>query len=264
MNAFSFEVYPKVNIFLKILGRERGYHTLVSRLVLVKNSFRDHISIKNARTFALKGDFDCPVQSNTLYKALQALRSHMEFRNVKSSLLRALDSLEIEVEKHIPTQAGFGGGSANAGGLLRHLNTHLELGLTLDELYHVGMRVGSDVNFFISGLEYAHVSHFGEIVESCQDMPLELELLASKIACKTSEVYQAFGQTQPIPLDLNMLKNTHSAILLQNHTRSTLNDLLQAALKVVPALQELETNLATRWFFSGSGSGFFALKENRV
>ncbi|WP_121022065.1 4-(cytidine 5'-diphospho)-2-C-methyl-D-erythritol kinase [Helicobacter vulpis] len=262
MNPFGFVVCPKVNIFLKITGFEGGYHLLNSRLVLVQNSFKDCIEVRCADRFALKGDFDCALQDNTLYKALQALKSHLEHKKTPPALLQLLDRLKIEVEKHIPTQAGFGGGSADAGGLLRELNTHLNLGLSLQELYGIGARVGSDVNFFISGLECAHVSHFGEVVEPFADTPLELELLNPNIACKTPEVYRAFAQTQPTPLDFATLQRTPSIVLLQTHSRAVLNDLLKPALKIAPDLKEVEARLGTRWFFSGSGGGFFALKED--
>ncbi|MFC3846973.1 4-(cytidine 5'-diphospho)-2-C-methyl-D-erythritol kinase [Helicobacter baculiformis] len=265
MNPFSFEVCPKVNIFLKIVGYEQGYHLLVSRLILVKNSFKDYIHVKRARVLSIKGNFDCAMLNNTIFKALQALKFHLECKGgVQAALLQLLGGLEIEVEKNIPAQAGFGGGSADAGVFLRELNTHLNLGLSLEELYKIGSRVGSDVNFFISGLASAHVSHFGEVVKPFEDTPLELELLAPQIACETQAVYRAFSQTQPISFDLDTLKHTHSKTLLQTHSRFALNDLLQPALKIIHPLRELEERLAPHWFFSGSGSGFFAPKEGRA
>lgn len=69
-----FEVYPKVNVFLKILHKEGAYHKIISRMCLVKNKLKDIISVKNALSFSLKGDFDCPLEENSLFKALQILK----------------------------------------------------------------------------------------------------------------------------------------------------------------------------------------------
>ncbi|WP_120945961.1 4-(cytidine 5'-diphospho)-2-C-methyl-D-erythritol kinase [Helicobacter labacensis] len=255
MNPFGFAVCPKVNIFLKISGCEQGYHLLDSRLVLVANSFKDYIQVKRASKFSLKGAFDCPLEQNTIFKAWQALKAY--WQDKKQGDL-ALEGLQIEVEKHIPSQAGFGGGSADAGGFLNAINTHLNLGLGLEELYQIGARVGSDVNFFISGFKSAHVSHFGEVVQGFEEPLLDLELYAPKIACSTKAIYRAFERSTP--LDIPTLKRTPSLALLQTHPRDALNDLLAPALQITPELRELEARLGPQWFFSGSGSGFFAPK----
>lgn len=255
MSPFSFEVYPKINVFLKILGLHGGYHTLISRLVLVKNTFKDFISIKTGSAFALKGDFGCALQENTIYKMLQALKQHLQAKQAPSSLLKLLDTLHIEVEKHIPTQAGLGGGSANAGMLLAQLNQNLNLDLSLPECYAIGAQVGSDVNFFISGFSSAHVYGRGEWVSPFKESTLEWEILTPPMSCQTARVYALFEKTSPFK-DMALPSDQ----LLKKYDRSALNDLLTPALKAYPKLAQFEKQLPPHWFFSGSGGGFFALK----
>ncbi|WP_104579068.1 4-(cytidine 5'-diphospho)-2-C-methyl-D-erythritol kinase [Helicobacter felis] len=259
MKAFEFEVFPKINIFLKLIGREGGYHTLISRLALVKDSFKDWIAVKPSSCFSLKGDFNCSLSQNTIYKMLQILKNYL-----KPSLASCLEQLSIEVQKNIPVGAGLGGGSADAGVLLRELNAHLELGLSLEQCYDIGAQVGSDVNFFISGFSSANVYHFGEVVESFEENPISIEICTPlNTACETPKVYQAFDSLPPPTKTGESWSAMRSADLLKNFTQSALNDLYRPATILYPILREFEAGLDPqfKWFFSGSGSSFFRLKE---
>lgn len=121
------KAYPKINLYLHIIGREtigsQRYHLLRSRFVRVVNEqnsehkLYDEIEITpaNAASDIVLGNFPCAVQESSVYRALQ--------------ILRAVDGVElpplrIEVCKHIPSGAGLGGGSADAGVVLRALIEH--------------------------------------------------------------------------------------------------------------------------------------------
>jgi 4-diphosphocytidyl-2-C-methyl-D-erythritol kinase len=57
----------------------------------------------------------------------------------------------IKLEKSIPSQAGLGGGSADAAAALVGLNTVWNARLSRRDLMHLGARIGSDVPFFLHG-----------------------------------------------------------------------------------------------------------------
>ncbi|MBH0228042.1 4-(cytidine 5'-diphospho)-2-C-methyl-D-erythritol kinase [Helicobacter pylori] len=257
-----FEVYPKVNIFLKILHKEGAYHKLISRMCLVKDKLKDIISVKNALSFSLKGDFDCPLEENSLFKALQVLKNFLAQKNSSHSVIKSLDTLAIEVEKNIPTQAGLGGGSADAGGLLYHLNQIFDCRLSLKELYSMGSLVGADTNFFISQYKSANATSYGEVIENFEEEPLEnrLEIYApNHVFCNTKAIYQAYKPETCFSQAKEWLKKP-SLECLKTYDRSELNDLLKPALCANPALKDIESQLSKEWFFSGSGSAFFRLK----
>ncbi|GAA8427669.1 4-(cytidine 5'-diphospho)-2-C-methyl-D-erythritol kinase [Helicobacter pylori] len=257
-----FEVYPKVNVFLKILHKEGAYHKLISRMCLVKDKLKDIISVKNALSFSLKGDFDCPLEENSLFKALQILKKFLVQKNSSHSVIKSLDTLAIEVEKNIPTQAGLGGGSADAGGLLYHLNQMFDWRLSLKELYTMGSLVGADTNFFISQYKSANATSYGEVIENFEEEPLEnrLEIYApNHVFCSTKAVYQAYRPETCFSQAKEWLKKT-SLECLTTYDRSELNDLLKPALRANPTLKDVESQLSREWFFSGSGSAFFRLK----
>jgi len=71
-------------------------------------------------------------------------------------------SLKIKIEKHIPTKAGLGGGSSDAGCVLRLLNKAFGSPLGEPQVLGVALSLGSDVPFFASGLRAAHATGRGE------------------------------------------------------------------------------------------------------
>lgn len=160
-----FKVFPKVNIFLKILGiDERGYHQLASRFCLAHGSLFDVVYVKEGDKFSLKGNFSFPWQENLITQAVFILKdSLLHIQNKQSSqdlLLQTqqlnvedwdigiLDRLCIEVEKNIPIGSGLGGGSGDAGMLLYHIN-RTYFGLSDSIMYSIAKRVGCDVSFFL-------------------------------------------------------------------------------------------------------------------
>jgi len=72
----------------------------------------------------------------------------------------------LHLNKNIPVGSGLGGGSSNAASTLIGLNEILRLGLKKDELYELGAKLGSDVNFFLSENRFAFLKGRGEHVES--------------------------------------------------------------------------------------------------
>ena len=273
-----FDAYPKVNVFLKIIGIDaRGYHLLDSRFCLARGALKDTICIKTANTFSLKGNFTCSMEDNTIYKALHSLKQYLESSG-RAHEAKKLENLSIEVEKNIPTGAGLGGGSSDAGALLWHLNEEF-FSLSMPELYEVGARVGADVCFFLSRQESANVYGVGEVIEAFEEEGLELEIYTPPIACDTKKVYEEYDRGVRSGVGLRGVDLMHggslthgdyhykqfamesSAKILARGEREELNDLFAPALRAYPALKDHALTLGKEWFFSGSGSSFFRLKE---
>lgn len=273
-----FDAYPKVNVFLKIIGIDaRGYHLLDSRFCLARGALKDTICIKIADTFSLKGNFTCSMEDNTIYKALRSLKQYLESSG-RAHEAKKLENLSIEVEKNIPTGAGLGGGSSDAGAVLWHLNEEF-FSLSMPELYEVGARVGADVCFFLSRQESANVYGVGEVIEAFEEEALEFEIYTPPIACDTRKVYEEYDRGVRSGVGLRgadlihggslMDRDYHykqfamesSAKILARGEREELNDLFAPALRAYPALKDHALTLGKEWFFSGSGSSFFRLKE---
>lgn len=251
-----YPAYAKVNIFLKITGTRGEYHTLSSRFMQVKNLFDTlWFEKKSTPEFEIRGDFDCPVHSNTIYKAYKYLQSAT--RSDKLSTFFELHA--VCVDKQIPSFAGLGGGSSDAATFLNMCNEELELGLSVEELAEIGSHVGADVPFFIYGYESANVTGIGEIVKRFDEPLIDFEVITPNIQISTPTVYRYYREHLYAPISAETAKSLEakpSREILASITPKEANDLYRSALGCYSELEEKEG-----WFFSGSGSSFFRIKE---
>ncbi len=156
--------YAKLNLTLDVLGkREDGYHDLKS--VMQTISVRDdvEIDIGTGKPWTLTcTDAQIPTDSTNLaWKAAEVYFNAMG---------KDPDGLAIRITKRIPSEAGMGGGSADAAAVLRALNRHYNEPLSIAALAELGESVGSDVPFcVISGT--AMVEGRGERLRKLPNMP---------------------------------------------------------------------------------------------
>ncbi|WP_394996048.1 4-(cytidine 5'-diphospho)-2-C-methyl-D-erythritol kinase [uncultured Helicobacter sp.] len=271
MQPLILKSYPKLNIFLKIIGRrEDGFHLLSSRFVLAKGALFDTLSIESSPSgFALEGDFGCEIESNTIYKAkcaLQELATDKRCGRVDPQIADFVQSLKVSVQKRIPEGAGLGGGSANAASFVHSVCALCEIELNAEDYAFIARRCGADVAFFLQRVPSANVSGVGEeVIPFVEDLP-EFEIFTPQIVCPTPAVYGAYRESHatckrvfsPLPREWLTIP---SAQILATHALEELNDLYASALFVAPELESLRTELGRGWFFSGSGSSFFRIKE---
>lgn len=156
--------FAKLNLTLDVLGkREDGYHDL--RSVMQTISVRDDVEIDvgTGKPWVLKCDMDgIPTDERNL--AWKAAKLYLD------TMGKDPDGLEIRITKRIPTEAGMGGGSADAAAVLRALNRHYGNPLSIAALAELGSFVGSDVPFCtICGT--AMVEGRGEKLRKLPDMP---------------------------------------------------------------------------------------------
>src|SRR5205085_706224 len=135
----------KVNLLLRILAREEsGYHALET--IFLRVSLADDVVVRvgddvHGRSLDCAGDALPesglgPTEKNLAYRAASAYAEATGWPT----------TFAIELTKHIPTGAGLGGGSADAGAVLRALDamSPSPLGRRLAEL---GPSLGADVAF---------------------------------------------------------------------------------------------------------------------
>lgn len=254
------KAHAKVNIFLKIVGTRGHYHELLSRFMRVSSLYDELFFAPKVshEPFELRGNFECPLESNTLYKAFMVLKQSGFSREVDA----VMGEYALHVNKAIPTGAGLGGGSSDAATFLHMLNHTANLALTCKELMEMGSRVGADVPFFVSGLSSANVSGIGEVVDAYEEVALDLKVFTPAITCHTGKVYQTYREyfMQTInEADAQMMLLLSSEQLLQTFSKEKLNDLYAPALKCYPPLAAYAQE---GWFFSGSGSSFFKVEEH--
>ena len=96
----------------------------------------------------------------------------------------------IEIAKHIPVGAGLGGGSADAGAVLRALDALAPRPLGADRLHRIAATIGADVPFLTLDSPLALGTGRGDIVEALP--PLEarsLVLVLPPFSIATADAY---------------------------------------------------------------------------
>ncbi len=156
--------FAKLNLTLDVLGkREDGYHDLKS--VMQTISIRDDIEIDvgTGKPWKLTCDKEgIPCDEKNL--AWKAAKVYLD------TIGKDPDGLEIRITKRIPSQAGMGGGSADAAAVLRALNRHYGQPLSIPALAELGGLIGSDVPFCVLG-GTAVAEGRGERLRKLPDMP---------------------------------------------------------------------------------------------
>lgn len=156
--------FAKLNLTLDVLGkRPDGYHDL--RSVMQTISLRDDVEIDvgTGKPWRILCDKEgIPTDSrNLVWKAAEVFLEAAK---------KDPEGLEIRITKRIPSEAGLGGGSADAAAVLRALNRHYGNPFSIGALAELGAKVGSDVPF-CTMCGTAVVEGRGEKLRKLPDMP---------------------------------------------------------------------------------------------
>ena len=157
-DVLKLRANAKVNISLDVVGvREAdGYHlmdmvnrsvSLCDELTLTRTPGKEFSITSNVR-FLPTGE------KNLVWKAAAKLCA---------AVGAPLPQLHCHVVKRIPTQAGLGGGSADAAAALVGINKLCGFGLSTEQLLPIAEQVGADVPFCLVG-GCARVQGIGEVI----------------------------------------------------------------------------------------------------
>ncbi|MDC7232393.1 MAG: 4-(cytidine 5'-diphospho)-2-C-methyl-D-erythritol kinase [Spirochaetales bacterium] len=191
MRTVRIKAPAKINLHLETGAlREDGFHPIISLFQAVSLFDTLEFSLTSrAGEITIDGAFDCPPQSNLIYKAVDLFR-----RKCGDSR-----GICVRVDKRIPSQAGLGGGSSDAAAALKALVLLLETDPGEDALMEMAAALGSDVPFFMKS-PAAAVTGRGEILED-MGMPLTLEGLIVKgegDGISTAAAYRAVDEAMAL------------------------------------------------------------------
>ena len=256
MPTIELPAPAKLNLTLDITGiAPDSYHTL--DMVMHTISLCDRIAISCAAELELA----CPPwlpsgPGNLVWKAAAALR---EYAGINTGA-------HIEIVKHIPAQAGMGGGSADAAATLKGLNELWKLGLSLKELCGIGIKLGSDVPFALQG-GTARVRGVGEAIEPIAGVnPLWFAIALPNGGVSTAQCYRRYDEVGAAVRPDN---NKFVEALRQGDIRAMAmhsgNALERAAVGLLPAigglLAQMRATGAKYCAMTGSGAAVFSVFE---
>lgn len=146
----------KINLYLNIVGKYPGGFRRIE-------SIFERVSLCDEITIEIKKEQSVKISSN-----IKTLENKDNLCVQAATILKGKFKIpfgfNIFLKKNIPVSSGLGGGSSNAASVLLGLNSILNLKLEKNNLYQLGAKLGSDVNFFLSESRFAFLEGRGEKV----------------------------------------------------------------------------------------------------
>jgi len=179
----------KVNLFLSVGPKdERGYHPL--RTVFQAVSLCDDLTVELSDGDSFRCDWPAIPERNSVTRALALLRE-----------LIPVPPLAISLVKRIPTEAGLGGGSSDAAGLIRAIKKMMPDHLSDQFAAEVALAVGADVPYFLVG-GCAKATGYGVRLEPLPDVePQWLLIVKPDFGVPTANAFAALDETEREWLD---------------------------------------------------------------
>ena len=244
----SLKAHAKVNFGLNVTGkRADGYHDLDT--LFVRLELHDVLELEPADdlTLAVHGA-DLPTDANNL--AYLAAEHYLNQAG-------APGGARLTLTKHIPVAAGLGGGSSDAGTVLRGLAQLYPADVDLPKL---ALSLGADVPFFVSGFSAARGRGRGEALDAVTLPTQHLVLVNPGIEVSAGEAYrllESFSEKlEPKPL-LESLRAGEPAY--RNDLQAGVLSAYPDIAKVIKALQETSLHGV---LMSGSGSTCFGVARD--
>ena len=171
----------KLNLFLHITGRrEDGYHLLQSAFMLIDWCDTLHVELRSDGALS-REDLTTALPDDDL--VLRAARALQPFAAPGQGA-------HIGVAKHVPAQAGMGGGSSDAATCLLALHRLWGLRLPLAQIEAIGLKLGADVPFFLRGRN-AWVEGIGEQITPIAIAPARFAVVKPHEGLDTRRIFAA-------------------------------------------------------------------------
>lgn len=262
MNSIDLKSRAKVNLSIDVLGkREDGYHLV--EMIMQTIDLYDKLKITEIEENSIlikSNSLDIPSnEDNIMYKAVNLLKNQFNIEK----------GIEISIEKNIPVAAGMAGGSSNAAAVLVGLNKLWNLGLSENELKDIGLKLGADVPFCITGGS-ALAEGIGEELTNIKGLPEDLNILVCKpnIFVSTKEVYQSLNmdkvKRRPQNKELIDALQKEDVKFISENMVNVLEEVTSLKYSEIGQIEDIMIkNKALGSMMSGSGPTVFGLFDNK-
>ena len=174
--------HAKINLILRVLAREEsGFHALET--VFARVALGDDVTVRataSGRSIECTGAETGPPERNLAYRAALAFAESTGWPT----------GFAIDIEKRIPVGGGLGGGSADAGAVLRALAALSPRAVSEEQLLRIAATLGSDVPFLTTTAPLALAWGHGERMLALPALPeRDVALVAPGFPVSTAEAY---------------------------------------------------------------------------
>lgn len=268
----------KVNLGLRVLGRRPdGYHLIESLFVPI--DLCDELRVEASPGADSGGSPASPRESEIHLRvvaegqppgSVPADERNLAVRAARLFLERAKRpglGLDVVLYKRIPAGGGLGGGSSDAGAMLRALDRLLPGAVSREELEALALGLGADVPFFLDP-QPALVTGIGERIEPLSSLPgLWLLLVHPGVSLATAHVYAAYDERAGALTQREPGSTMRALSRLSDDSRALAelleNDLEAAAEALCPAIGQLRGRIgrlgALAAGMSGSGATVYGV-----
>lgn len=251
----------KINLGLNVVRRRHdGYHDLETVFFPVPIFDELRVEVQTEEypypcQLTVTGDtIECEEQKNLIVKAYELIAQHY-----------TLPRVHVYLDKHIPSQAGMGGGSSDAAFMIKLLNEQFSLGMNDKEMERYAASLGADCAFFIKG-KPAYAEGIGDKLYPIpgigyQLKKLSLAIVKPDVAISTKE---AFARITPRTPAHNCVEIAMQPV--EAWKKLLINDFEESVFQNHPELTEIKGTLyrmgALYASMSGSGSAMYAFFEH--
>jgi 4-diphosphocytidyl-2-C-methyl-D-erythritol kinase len=250
----------KINLILRVISRrEDGYHELETWMTKVDlyDSIFVRLEDKHGIRLRCAGSAVPLDESNLLWRAAALF--------LENSSRAAGKGMSLYLEKNIPVAAGLGGGSSDAGTLLRGLNVLWGNEFDDNTLIEFCQSLGADVPFFTIEAKSVLATGIGERMIPVAAPANCLYLLVNPgIAVSTAEIFAKFALTRKEKNSTltGSQKLDSDGLRLEDLE----NDLEDVTIKLFPIIADVKNHLqrldADFVLMSGSGPTVFGVYTN--
>lgn len=254
MDKISLKTSAKLNLYLKINGLNQDkYHdmTMINQSV----DIYDFITVTKGRNgIRIQDNTTIKQESNIVYKTAKLINDE----------IRKID-VDIKLSKNIPMQAGLGGGSGDAAGIITALDILYALKLSDDKKIDIAKRVGADVPFCLFGGSKC-VRGIGEIIDDviCDDF--SYIIVKPNENMSTKEAFALFDKLEKKNADADFIeeillkKKKIDIDFVQKYFYNDFEKVVEQKFDIIAQIKkDFYSNDAAFSMMSGSGTTVFAI-----
>lgn len=249
--------YGKITLKLRVTGkRENGYHEIeqIMAPILLYDILEISKTEKDIIFYCDKPDL-IP-KDNLCYKVAKKLRDEFHISS----------GIKMNLYKHIPSEAGLGGGSADCATVLRAINYLYDLKLSKLDMLKIGIQLGADVPYCLYS-ELSYVSGIGEHIITLNNfLDCNVLIVKPEKGVSTKKCFELFDEECSGISNWQLYGSWREGQEVRQKELTLQNDLERLAIKLVKEIDMIKRELKEIGFkyvmMSGSGSCVFGISND--
>lgn len=255
----KIRAFAKINLALDVVSeRDDGYHEL--KMIMAPITLHDLITIEvtdKPGIILTTNSSRVPTdERNIMYKVAQAVMEKYKITK----------GIKMHCMKHIPSQAGLAGGSADGAAVIKAMNRLFKLHMSYEDMVELTKDIGSDIPFCIYN-RLAVVSGKGEQFEFIHSsFNTNFLLVKPSRGVSTKRSFNALDMSTALNPDIYKMKAALIHEDYQGVVDTLGNTLEEPSIDFVPEIATIKKEMLELGFdgalMSGSGSCVFGMTND--